>query len=642
MAGTRRFSQISDDPTSPESSIGVFTNSRSSLGRSMNGNGRETKRRKTAGLNSRFDRMVEAMNATHHSPIKSGRRRTHTASSSSASEPPNMDAYNGLEKGCLGKGFSLIKMKPPAASSSSVTMSNVEEAGASNKISQSPQASKALPEWLCSTFSSLDAKHPLRLLLPKEPFSPQDTSIAVPFAPVDHSNSSIEAEPDSIFAFSPHQRSDAMLDDHPTNQIDVNEDAHHLLLSTGVPRSPPVDQEDTLPYQSRPPNCDHLSSALVMKPFSTSHSTSVLSSVPVHRSTFGGDQVGAQGLNILPGLDDLDFVPFSTPGPGSTLSLASDTAPQGPSPNFELYPQDCFTDMNDSALSLRISPFSTLGPTASHTTQPASSDGPSFCLPVDSCLPPYNAAPSDPAPAYSSDDIPEYSYYEDHCLTDDTGSEPPLDQLLFDASHLPNVFATPGPGYCAPRPIYFDSPIEDPSDSDPLQPGYEIDYGTIDFQWEPFNRKGIDDERRMPGTGPHHEIYDTPSLRQAVQEPELQYADDARSNFALAPEHLPSPSPFRFSSYSDPSKHVFLSPLTHELALQAEHQHTPEPQQPAPVFAPAPGIFISPLRGKSNSPPVTQTTLDETSVGLQRLTQNKRPSNSQGSDDSIESWRDVE
>lgn len=77
-----------------------------------------TKRIKVSGLNSRFDRMIEEMNATHRSPTKSGPRRTRTVSSSSigTSDPPRtpLDAYSGLKEGRLGKDFALIKMNTPS------------------------------------------------------------------------------------------------------------------------------------------------------------------------------------------------------------------------------------------------------------------------------------------------------------------------------------------------------------------------------------------------------------------------------------------------------------------------------------------------------------------------------------------------
>jgi hypothetical protein len=49
-------------------------------------------------------------------------------------------------------------------------------------------------------------------------------------------------------------------------------------------------------------------------------------------------------------------------------------------------------------------------------------------------------------------------------------------EAIHSDAHIPAPipFSTPGPifSYCAPPVVYFDSPIEDPSDSDPLEPPY--------------------------------------------------------------------------------------------------------------------------------------------------------------------------
>ncbi|KAF9244886.1 hypothetical protein BU15DRAFT_71251 [Melanogaster broomeanus] len=50
-------------------------------------------------------------------------------------------------------------------------------------------------------------------------------------------------------------------------------------------------------------------------------------------------------------------------------------------------------------------------------------------------------------------------------------------------------YVTPGPDFTCSRPVYFDSPTEDPSFSDPLGPeAYELDLDNIDFRWRPFLR----------------------------------------------------------------------------------------------------------------------------------------------------------
>ena len=55
-----------------------------------------------------------------------------------------------------------------------------------------------------------------------------------------------------------------------------------------------------------------------------------------------------------------------------------------------------------------------------------------------------------------------------------------------------NVYATPGPTFTCSRPVYFDSPTEDPSLSDPLHPeSYELDLNAINFRWRPFLRSNL-------------------------------------------------------------------------------------------------------------------------------------------------------
>ncbi|KIK67469.1 hypothetical protein GYMLUDRAFT_238751 [Collybiopsis luxurians FD-317 M1] len=105
------------------------------------------KRRKT-GLNSRFDKMVQAMNVTYQSP-NSSRPRSSSASSFSVPQTP-VDAYNGLQVGALGEDFAILKRD-----------------ALNNDLEYSKTRCTApLPTWLSETFSTLKEKHPLRLLLP--------------------------------------------------------------------------------------------------------------------------------------------------------------------------------------------------------------------------------------------------------------------------------------------------------------------------------------------------------------------------------------------------------------------------------------------------------------------------------------------
>jgi hypothetical protein len=70
------------------------------------------KRRKTVGLNSRFDRMVETMNI-NRPPVKGARNRARSTSSTSGSSVPKtpIDDYDEFHRDArLGTDFSVIKM----------------------------------------------------------------------------------------------------------------------------------------------------------------------------------------------------------------------------------------------------------------------------------------------------------------------------------------------------------------------------------------------------------------------------------------------------------------------------------------------------------------------------------------------------
>ncbi|KAG5645212.1 hypothetical protein DXG03_006730 [Asterophora parasitica] len=583
-----------------------------------------------------------------------------------------MDAYSVLvEEGRLGKGFSLIKLKPPSTFDNTASTAKDQETDASpspsrrSMIPPLPPVAKALPEWLCSTFSTLAAKHPLRLLLPRRSPSPQDASMLPPPAPIRPEQIILaEPEPEPIFAFSPDQITDAPATDLLETLAVANEGLNTLFSE--IPEKLPVSLPSMNRQDPHPLTNESIYPALDFQAFSTPGPGSLVSHLPltVVSSTFGSRQLNVPDSSVSPAFDNLVFVPFSTPGPGSTLSLASDGAPKVNMPSSKPYALEHLRNINQAnsaSSALTFKPFSTPGPIALHSlANPApSSDSP----PRDLHLPPYYAstaqAHSDPAPAYYSDDIPEYSYYEDPgpFTDDDSGSEPALnhdpDSVDFidsiDVSHLPNVFATPGPGYCAPCPIYFDSPAEDPSDPDPLQPevGYDMDYGSIDFLWEPFNRKGTEERRQAPvNPRAHHEIcLNHLNLHEANLESEYDDLQDA-ATFALTPEQLPSPAPFRFSDFPDPSRDADpQTPPNQQLQRPSQTApHTPDPgsDPAAPVFAPAPGIYISPLRGDPEptsllSPVPPPLDKNKTGAESQQAKQDIRP-NSQGSDDSIESW----
>ena len=75
-----------------------------------------------------------------------------------------------------------------------------------------------------------------------------------------------------------------------------------------------------------------------------------------------------------------------------------------------------------------------------------------------------------------------------------------------------NVYVTPGPTIACSRPVYFDSPTEDPSLSDPLQPeSHELNLEAIDFRWRPFLRSNAPESNMnrhtvSPSSPPGHAV----------------------------------------------------------------------------------------------------------------------------------------
>ena len=258
----------------------------------------------------------------------------------------------------------------------------------------------------------------------------------------------------------------------------------------------------------------------------------------------------------------LEPLPFSTPGPGSLLgsSVAS----------------------NNVDLSLHTPPKNL--PTVSYANETY----------ISSNLPPNRSH----TPVYSSDFLPSDPYLENFTM-DEVGSswKPPMPEED-SQSLLSNIYSTSGPHYCAPRSVHFDSPLEDPMSSDHLQPGYEIDYDTIDFHWKPFDRKNlvVFDRLQKPiyASRPVHSngVSDTSEYEHAVKS---VYTE---TNTTLNPYIFPrpvspllsiSPTPFRFlvPPEGDASSSV----------PNSQGQNTVQsPSTPKkPPFFEVPGIYISPL-----------------------------------------------
>ncbi|KAJ6593888.1 hypothetical protein B0H19DRAFT_39001 [Mycena capillaripes] len=192
-----------------------------------------------------------------------------------------------------------------------------------------------------------------------------------------------------------------------------------------------------------------------------------------------------------------------------------------------------------------------------------------------------------------------------------------------------DIFSTPGPGYRTVPPVYFDSPTEDPSDSDPLEPGYELD--SLDFRWEPFIQKGKNATDATPASESQPVAPDAAVVSNSDDyyyeirvEPEGEDDEDGQLHASI---NMGSPGPF---SFSPPAADL---PTTHPESPGQNHNTPATPERPVPpFFAPVPGIFISPLRG--DDVPTTPPKV------LESAEQDENPHCSQASNDTIEDWDD--
>ena len=319
-------------------------------------------------------------------------------------------------------------------------------------------------------------------------------------------------------------------------------------------------------------------------------------------------------------------LPFSTPGPGSLLgsSVASNTVFSLPVRKKYLSPVSYENNIH-------------LPSSRSHT--------PLYCL------------SSDPATCYDP-------YIETFAATDDVGSTKNPSKLEGNHQSLfSNIFSTPGPGYYAPRPVHFDSSLEDPVNLDPLQPAYEIDYDAIDFHWKPFDRKHLvvpqasHFQKPIYISGPAHSDFgsDTSEYKPAyaaTSRPANTETNKLHPYISPAsPLQSTSPNPFRFL----PPPETDASILVPESQIQNAVQEPSTPKKSS-YFA-LPGVYISPLaldEDRKIYDTVSNTVVDliimlscyQAAIKKHArhhdadTSNNAEQVNSQASNDSIESWEE--
>ncbi|KIK44784.1 hypothetical protein CY34DRAFT_599339 [Suillus luteus UH-Slu-Lm8-n1] len=159
------------------------------------------------------------------------------------------------------------------------------------------------------------------------------------------------------------------------------------------------------------------------------------------------------------GEDTLGFRPFSTPG---SLPVLQHAAISNTTPNLAR-PSELQKTVKPPLLSHNAS--------ANHANFTSS---PTFC------------------PTITEPETYLSSFHRGSSVTsNDLGPHSPMPDFQ---DKMINIFSTPGPAFTVSRPVYFDSPAEDPSLSDPLEPeSYELDLDALDFRWQPFLRKTLPD-----------------------------------------------------------------------------------------------------------------------------------------------------
>ncbi|KAF7966393.1 hypothetical protein HWV62_38869 [Athelia sp. TMB] len=488
-------------------------------------------KRPRTSLNTRFDRMIDQVNATFEessTPIRYGRTRTSSAGSSSVSSGIDMpktpvDEYDALDEGRLGKSPALVR-------------GNRRHVGYYRNGEESEDDLGS---------HRLEPQNPLRQLISPPVFHSSDDEGSSMYASPSPANLDAlplaDAPEEPIFAFSPTQENVQIHANIPT---DENAGANKLH-----------------PSLTRFDSFSPSATSAIPRFLTTSYQEAL------ERETF----LNHIAQDQLPNEFGSAVAPFSTPGPSSNLSVAfSHLDHKSNVRSVSIYP-----DTDGMALEAR--PLSRPEPIG-HYDQ-SSSHSPAHEPPLLS-NPQMDSEPF----AYNADLPPasDDSFYDNFHQT----LQPAAIELTGNSRSSPllyNPFTTPGPQFpVAPKStIYFDSPTEDPSNSDPLDPfqGYQIE--ELDYKWEPFLRH----DKREAGGASSSECY-------VADRPCTGVCDDvskplgSNNNLASLDDALDSPP---------------VTP-TPDIDVQ-EPVTTPEPTAKAlPVFAPAPGIFISPLRVISTSP----------------------------------------
>ncbi|KAI0821626.1 hypothetical protein BC628DRAFT_803595 [Trametes gibbosa] len=298
---------------------------------------RPPKRQKTEGMNSRYDKMIQTVNMMHGPPHHRGsdrrtRNRAMSSSSATSHELAKTPVQDNRKGGWLGPSFSALKMRTSGPSASDADMFGADAFSTPGSSRQS--AIERLPPWLEGTISSLDLKHPLRVLAPDVPAACRDSS---PSALDFSSDSLLTPAEDSPFAFTAptkpiHRESrDADLKYHYGELDFLHSLPEPSVLQYNVPRDTCGDiLLSTTSPRIRDPERSNVGPS--MRPFSTPGPASTLdiksshAPPPLLRSNNGDWHVIPVEADLGTDLDVFRpppaFLPFSTPGPLSDLAPA--------------------------------------------------------------------------------------------------------------------------------------------------------------------------------------------------------------------------------------------------------------------------------------------------------------------------------
>lgn len=318
-------------------------------------------------------------------------------------------------------------------------------------------------------------------------------------------------------------------------------------------------------------------------------------------STHSGAALAQSDSMFIPNL------PAAPPIPkGPRISHSS-----GPPPRqFNYAESETFSGSTIAAEDLPSSPplfFSTPGPVYMLKNNPAPN---ASILPPNPCSsstlysanirPGADSSIHDPYYCSDNEDSTLFGVCDDN--TDDSASDPLPHELANNPLFL-DIFATPGPGYCAARLEHFDSPTEDPIKVGSLAFGRGENYEDIDFRWKPFDRKGLGvppvserisfayarSEKHLIRDGEEEELI------KPVNVSKPQQSRSTRN--ASSPPF--SPNPFRFTAPAEDSP---LPIFPFRMGSQEQLKRLTTPQRPL-----VPGISLASFAPTSSDPSLRLT-----------------------------------